>query len=355
MDVKNKICFICGGLSGGGQERALTNWANEFANEGVEISIICLFKTEIFYQLNPIIKVIWPSLDRKTTNKFIYAIKLIPFIRKNVKQIKPDIVISFGDWFNAYSIIATRFLGVKTFITNRMGPNLFLGKFLELFNRLSYPFADGLIVQTNRAKEILAKKYSLKKIHVIPNILKPIDIDNLTYENNIISIGRLSKEKGHSILIEAFSKLQIDSYKLHLIGDGPEMNNLKEYVKILNIENKVIFHGHQKNFTHVLQKASIFVLPSFYEGFPNALLEAMSIPLACISSDCVAGPREIIQHNKNGLLFETRNVKDLFNKLNFLVSNKEQQIIFRNEAYKVRNKYSSEQIFKLIKKSILEN
>jgi GalNAc-alpha-(1->4)-GalNAc-alpha-(1->3)-diNAcBac-PP-undecaprenol alpha-1,4-N-acetyl-D-galactosaminyltransferase len=353
--MNKKICFIGGGLAGGGQERALTNWANEFANEGVEISIICLFKTEIFYNLNPSIKVIWPVLDRKTTNKFIYAIKLIPFIRKNVKLINPSAVISFGDWFNAYSIIATRFLGVKTFITNRMGPNLFLGKFLEVFNRLSYPYADGLIVQTERAKEILSKKYSLKKIHVIPNILNPINIDNLSYKNNIISIGRLSKEKGHSILIEAFSKLNYDDYKLHLIGDGPEMNNLNEYVKKLKIEDKVIFHGHQKNFTHVLQQASIFVLPSYYEGFPNALLEAMSIPLACISSDCVAGPREIINNNNNGLLFETRNAEDLRNKLNYLISNKEQQALLRNEAYKVRNKYSSEQIFELIKKVILEN
>lgn len=352
--MKKKICFIGGGLAGGGQERALTNWANEFANIGMEVSIICLFKTEIFYTLNPSIKIVFPNIDRKTTNKFIYAAKLIPYIRKNIMQLNPDVVISFGDWFNAYSIIATRFLGVKTFITNRMGPSLYLGKFLELFNRVSYPFADGLIVQTERAKEIFEKKYSLRRIHVVPNMLNPINIENLSYENNIVSVGRLSKEKGHKHLIEAFSKLNLKDWKLHIIGDGPEMENLKSYVQELNKKDLIIFHGHKKDFSDTLRISSIFVLPSFYEGFPNALLEAMSIPLACISSDCVAGPREIIEPNKNGLLYETNNVNDLMLQLNFLINNKNKQNEFRNEAYKVRTKFASKEIIKLLNKIILE-
>jgi GalNAc-alpha-(1->4)-GalNAc-alpha-(1->3)-diNAcBac-PP-undecaprenol alpha-1,4-N-acetyl-D-galactosaminyltransferase len=350
-----KISFICGGLSGGGQERALTNWANEFANVGIEVSIISLFNTEVFYKLNPCIKIIFPSVDRKTTNKFIYALKLIPYIRKNVKELKPNVVISFGDWFNAYSIVATRCLGIKTLITNRMGPNLFLGSFLELFNRVSYPFADGLIVQTERAKEILAKKYSLKKIHVIPNILNPINIDNLSYENNIVSIGRLSKEKGHKHLIEAFSNLNLKNWKLHLIGDGPEMENLKCLVQELNKEEIIIFHGQKKDFSDIIKISSIFVLPSFYEGFPNALLEAMAVPLACISSDCIAGPREIIEHNKNGLLYETNNINDLILQLNFLINNQNKQIEFRNKAYEVRTQFASKKIVAALSKVILEN
>jgi len=343
-----KICFIGAGLEGGGQERALTNFANTYASIGADVTIICLFKTNIFFKIHPNIKIVWPTINRETNNKFIYSLKLIPYIRKNIKLTKPDVIISFGDWFNAYSIFATRFLYIRTVITNRMGPNLHLGKFLEFANTCLYRFSDAMIVQTDRARIIMQKKYKLKNIHVVPNIINPININGLKYEKNIISIGRLSKDKGHKYLIEAFSKLNNQDWKLHIVGDGPEMLNLKILVDKLNLKKNVIFHGHLKDFSSILQKTSIFVLPSLYEGFPNALLEAMSIPLACISSDCVAGPREIIQNGVNGLLFEPQNVNDLFCKLDYLVSNKEQQINLRNEALKVRQEYSSEKIFALL-------
>jgi glycosyltransferase involved in cell wall biosynthesis len=353
--MTKKICFIGGGLSGGGQERALSNWANEFALNGFEVVIICLFKTEIFFEIHPSIVIIWPDIDRKRTNKFIYAARLVPFIRKNVKHYKPNVVISVGDWFNSYVLIATRFLNLKTFITNRMGPNLYLGKFIEFFNSRIYKLADGLIVQTQRARQIFKNKYNLSNIYVIPNVLNPINVSSKSYEKNIVTIGRLSKEKGHQDLIHAFSKLQTIDWILHIVGDGPEMKNLLKIVKDLGIEEKVIFHGYQRDFLSILGNASIFVLPSYYEGFPNALLEAMSVPLACISSDCVAGPKEIIKDRENGLLYETGNINELYNKLQLLISDPELQVRLRNQAVNVREEYSSAKIFKLLKEVITEN
>lgn len=125
--MPKSICFVGGGLAGGGQERALTNLANEFAERGYSITIIFLFKTEIFFTLHPSIKVKWPTIDRKDNNKFIYAFKLIPFIRKSILKVNPDTVVSFGDWFNAYVLMATRFLGKRVYITNRMGSNQYFG------------------------------------------------------------------------------------------------------------------------------------------------------------------------------------------------------------------------------------
>jgi UDP-N-acetylglucosamine:LPS N-acetylglucosamine transferase len=116
--MPKSICFIVGGLAGGGQERALTYLANEFATRGNQISILCLFKTEIFFGLHPNIKVVWPLADGSKTNKFAYALKLIPYIRKNAKPLNPDSIISFGDWFNGYSLVATRFLNKPVYITN---------------------------------------------------------------------------------------------------------------------------------------------------------------------------------------------------------------------------------------------
>jgi glycosyltransferase involved in cell wall biosynthesis len=81
----------------------------------------------------------------------------------------------------------------------------------------------------------------------------------------------------------------------------------------------------------------------------------MSVPLACISSDCVAGPREIIIDGENGLLYETGNVSELFNKLQLIISDPELQVKLRNQAINVRDEYSSEKIFRLLKEVIIEN
>ena len=106
----------------------------------------------------------------------------------------------------------------------------------------------------------------------------------------------------------------------------------------------VVFHGFMKDFNNLLGESEIFVLPSYHEGFPNALLEAMSVPIACISSNCVAGPSDIIEHGKNGLLVEPGNVEELAAAINKLIQNKELRDSLAREAYKVRETYNFEKI-----------
>lgn len=98
-------------------------------------------------------------------------------------------------------------------------------------------------------------------------------------------MGRLEKVKGHEYLIKAFAKIEDQDWELSIVGDGSERPYLENLTKVLNIDNKVIFHGHLRDFRKQLSEAKIFVLPSLSEGFPNALIEAMSLPLPCISTD----------------------------------------------------------------------
>lgn len=345
MQIKltKKVCFVIGGLAGGGQERAMTTYANAFAKDGVDVFVICLFKTEIFFELDSRIQIFWPNLDRNNINKFIYAFKLIPYIRSSVKKSKASSVVSFGDWINSYTIISTLFLKKKVVIMNRMGPNLYLGRFIETLNRLTYPLADTLIVQTKTAAEILNHKYKINNIKILPNPVVKNEKYQAFGKKGILSIGRLSKEKGHEVLIRAYSLIET-SWPLHLIGDGPERSNLEKLISELNIESKVHFHGHLKDFQKVIADCSIFVLPSKYEGFPNALLEAMVVPLACISSNCIAGPSEIISNGQNGLLFEPLNIDDLSMKLKTLIDSDDLRAQFNKESLKVIDNYDLNKI-----------
>lgn len=343
LEIK-KICFIGAGLVAGGQERHLSGLANYYAKQGYGVSIINLFRTEQFFQLEDNIEIIWPDFERKKYPRFIYAFKTIPYLRKSLKRLKPDVILSFGEWFSPYVLFSTRFLNIHVFPFELMGPTLNLGKLIETLRKLTYKYAKGVIVQTSIAAEIIKKKTGAVKVFIIPTPVNIIETENIEKKNQLVSVGRLSKEKGHIILLRAFAKITDKNWTLHLIGDGPERNNLETEAEKLGVTNRVIFHGHLKNFNKLLGESEIFVLPSFYEGFPNALLEAMSVPLACISSNCVAGPSDIIEHGKNGMLVETGNVDELAAAIERLIADKELRENIAKEAYKVRETYKFEKI-----------
>jgi GalNAc-alpha-(1->4)-GalNAc-alpha-(1->3)-diNAcBac-PP-undecaprenol alpha-1,4-N-acetyl-D-galactosaminyltransferase len=339
---KKKICFVSAGLAGGGMERSLTSLANYFAEIGHQVIIVNIFRSEVFFNLHTSITVIWPNLDRENTHKMLYAVRLLPYLRREIQKTKADAVLSFGEWFNAYVILSLMGTKQRLFISDRMGPLLKLGFPLDQANKLLYKHATGIIAQTQTAKKIIASKTKAKSISVIPNAVVPIDVTSLKKEKRIITVGRLSREKGHEILLDAFAKLQDKSWTLDIVGDGPKRRSLEEQAQFLGIAERVVFHGHQKHFGALLGRAYIFVLPSYYEGFPNALVEAMSVPLAVISSDCVAGPSEIITHGQDGLLFEPGNVDALFDCLTALTCNENQCDDLASNAFKVRERFAFE-------------
>jgi glycosyltransferase involved in cell wall biosynthesis len=342
--MPDKICFIGGGLSSGGQERALTSLANYYAKNGFQVSVINLFKTEQFFELDKTITVIWPSADRKKHHRIIYALKIIPYLRKSIKQLKPDVLLCFGEWFNPFVILSTRLMGVKLFVFDRMGPGIRLGFLVGTARKILYKFATGIVVQTAVAARIVSEQTAAKNIAIVPNPVNVIDVDRSTKKKQIVSVGRLSREKGHIILIRAFSRLSQRDWSLHIIGDGPERPILEKESETLGISERVVYYGFLKDFHQILGESEIFVLPSFYEGFPNALIEAMSVPLPCISSDCVAGPSEIIENGVNGLLVETGNVNVLVTALNRLIENPDLRETISSKAYKVRETLAFDKI-----------
>jgi GalNAc-alpha-(1->4)-GalNAc-alpha-(1->3)-diNAcBac-PP-undecaprenol alpha-1,4-N-acetyl-D-galactosaminyltransferase len=339
-----KICFIGGGLRGGGQERALTSLANYFAGNGYQISIINLFKTEQFYPLESNIEIMWPKAERRKHHRLVYAFRISFYLRRTIKTVKPDILLSYGEWFNPFVILSTRLLSIPLYVLDRMGPEMKLDFLIETSKKAFYRFATGIITQTNTAAKIVGEKTGAKNIAVISNPVNNVNVDTSIKKKQIVTVGRLSKEKGHVVLIRAFSKLIKMDWTLHIVGDGPERSNLEEESSSLGISERVRFYGFKKDFANILGESEIFVLPSFYEGFPNALIEAMSVPLACISSDCVAGPKDIIEEGVNGLLVQPGNVDALTSSLNQLIENPELRKKLAYEAYKVRENLAFDKI-----------
>jgi len=256
----------------------------------------------------------------------------------------PDAVLSFGEWFNPFVILATRFLNIPLYAFDRMGPDMKLDPLVQFSRKILYKYATGIVVQTNAAKKKVTEKTSATNVVVIPNALIPINVAKKEKKKVIVSVGRLSPEKGHIILLRAFGRLEQKDWHLSIIGDGPEMSVLEKEAIDLGVRDRVQFHGHIKDFAAIMGESEVFVLPSYHEGFPNALLEAMSVPVACISSDCVAGPGEIINQGVNGLLVKPGDVDELAAAMELLINDPVLRENLATEAYKVRERFEFEKI-----------
>jgi len=162
----------------------------------------------------------------------------------------------------------------------------------------------------------------------------------------ILSIGRLVPQKGFDQLLAAFSGLvgRFPEWRLVILGEGPMRSNLEEMCDNLGLKGQVTFSGTITITEHLLRCAKIFVLPSRYEGFPNALLEAMAAGMAVVSFDCPTGPREMIEPGTNGVLVPLGKISLLESSLAELMSDPQKRARLGDRARLVRELYSLAEI-----------
>jgi GalNAc-alpha-(1->4)-GalNAc-alpha-(1->3)-diNAcBac-PP-undecaprenol alpha-1,4-N-acetyl-D-galactosaminyltransferase len=329
-----KVCIVAPSLQMGGIEKSLSTVANYLSSVKVEVHFITLFPFEVFFELNNEIHLYKPDLffekkQKSKINNILYYIRMLSpingSISNKIKLINPDLVISYGDWFPHLVM-----LGLKNrypFVySNRSNPNIRYTNLIEFVRLLAYKLTPpaGIIAQTSHAKarkqRILGEIIPIK---IIPNPISFSDTQTLEKKDWIVSVGRLHKEKGFFRLIEAFSCIKNKQWKLVIVGDGVHKNEILDFVKFKGIEDNVIFMGKVKDVTSVLLQSKIFVLASHKEGFPNALLEACSLGLPSISFDIVAGPSDIIENEKNGILLHDGDIEGLTMSIDRLIVDEE--------------------------------
>ena len=333
-----KVCLIIPTLKQGGAERVMSELANEFASWGLEIHLVLLARSEVFYSINK--EIIIHSLgftNKGRTQKILAQFQTLVKLRKLIKHEKPDFVLSFMTKYSILTIISALGLDTPVFVSDRSNPKKNIGRVLSFLRRKFYSKTTGIIAQTSLAKEILQEETGSNNIKVIPNPLREISkYPALQKEKLIINVGRLVPEKGHQYLLKAFSELESPEWKLVILGDGPLRNELLHLAEKLNISDRLIMPGSVENVDEWFARSSLFVFSSVSEGFPNALVEAMAAGLPCISFDCDAGPRDIIEHNTNGVLVETANVGQLVKEITELIGDEKRLKILGDNAKRIK-------------------
>lgn len=349
-----KVFLVIPDLSQGGAERVMSELANNLAKSGHEVHLVLLVDTLDFYRIESEVVVHRLGfLNKGRIQKKMSEISTFIKLRKLLKSYRPDTVLSFMDKYNVFTILASSFLGLNVFVSDRSNPKLENSYILRIFKKLTYKKATGIIAQTSMAKDLIYKFTGNENIHVVPNPLKNIILDpTVARENIILNVGRLVPEKGQSLLLNAFARLNHPNWKLVIVGGGPLLGELEDHAKNLEVIDKVTFTGSVSNVDQWYAKASIFAFSSISEGFPNALIEAMAAGLPCVSFDCDAGPRDIIDNGKNGILVPVGEYELLADSLNHLIRNEEFRDLLSAEGAKVRNKLSADIICQKYLKAI---
>ncbi len=308
--MENKrIVFLINSLDGGGAERVVSTLLNNLVDD--YDCYLILLEDKISYELDSRIKIIIlnNSSSRNGLIKFLSLPLLGYKLSKIIKEYNFSQVISFLYRSNYINILAKYLSKQKVIISERIAPSSMYAdnspssKISKYLIKTLYNKADLIIPVSKAIKNDLETNFNIKTKQIV--IYNPYDIDNIIKlsqekinieidkENSIITVGSLGKRKNHSLLINAFSKVE-KNLKLYILGVGGEEQNLKNLTINLGIQDRVIFLGFDNNPYKYLSKCSTFVLSSNSEGFPNVLAEAMICGCSVISTDCLSGPREIL-------------------------------------------------------------
>jgi N-acetylgalactosamine-N,N'-diacetylbacillosaminyl-diphospho-undecaprenol 4-alpha-N-acetylgalactosaminyltransferase len=301
---KKRVAFVINSLCFGGAERVMTTLLRASIDEASE------FELELFLLDDVPIEYPVPSWLRvRQFNCRLSMVKSLFALKRGIREFAPDVILSFLTRANIAAVILGRLCGVPVIISERVNTSSHLGGGLmaglvKTLVRWTYPRAAKIIAVSSGVADDLVAAFDVPedKIVVIAN---PIDVESIVEaaagksaevsdgEPYVVAMGRLVPNKNFALLIEAFARSGIGG-RLVILGDGDERENLVKLIRERGLEGSVELLGFSSNPFPVLRQARFFVLPSNAEGFPNALLEAMSVGLPVISTNCLSGPSEVL-------------------------------------------------------------
>ena len=345
-----KVSILSLHLGYGGIEKSVAALANMLC-EKYEVEIACsykLFENSVFpvndkvtikylTDVKPNRKELKSAIRSKNIFKIfkegLYAIKVLMKRRnsmiKYIKNSDSDVIIAtrdiFDEWLGDYGKEETLKIGWEH---NHYHNDFKYASNITQANRK----LDYLVLVSNSLREFYSKELINNKCECIyiPNVIESVPEKSSALSNKrLISVGRLSPEKGFMDLLKIFTLLHKDypDWKLDIVGDGVEKERLEKFIEEYELHDFVTLHGFRDKdyIDKLLHESSIYLLTSYTESFGIVLIEAMSHGVPCIAFDSAEGARELIQSGKNGYLIKNRSYTAFIKKVSDLIENKDER------------------------------
>lgn len=364
MKKKNLIFFLPDFVYGGGG-KSVTSLCKNLNKKKFDISIICLNKCHYKNQLENFCKI----HEIQSKKAILAQSKISKIIKEKVNTGQDTIFISNLFYANALTaIFQKKYYNLKFIFTERTAfkeLSIYFGIYdfikktiIKLILKLFYKRADLVVANSKVVADEIRIFSNTKTTYVYPGSFKKIIKRKTTKIKKIptiISIGRFAEEKGFDLLISAFKNINKQKYRLQIIGSGKEKGKLIKLIKRYNLNKNIKILGYKKNVYPFLIKSDLLISTSYFEGFPNVVVEALSCGVPVISSRSHGGIYEILKNETYGDLFDNGDKNQLENKIkNFLTnpnklinkSKKGQMDLDRFSEIKSAKKY--ENIFKNI-------
>lgn len=356
-----RVLIFIYSLGCGGAERVAANLANHWAAKGWDVTLVTVTNAENdFYPLHPSVRRIALNHELRGEGLLLSAttfVSRVASLRRVLRQVRPDVALGMMPTANTLLALAGLGLGIPSVGSLHFHPPMCqLQMTDEWSQRLSYGLLDGLIVLTEETAQWLRQHKRPTRLWVIPNAvtwplpqLEPrLSPSGIVHQgsNVIVAVGRLEVEKGFDLLIEAFAPLaaKYTDWILVVLGEGGERPALEALIERHGLHGRVFLAGRVGNVGEWYEAAALFVLSSRFEGFPNALVEALASGVPVISFDCETGPRDIIRHGVNGLLVPPGDVVRLTNAMDCLMGNEALRRRLGMRAAEVREQLAFERI-----------
>lgn len=354
-----RVLILIPSLACGGAERSATLLANELVKTGLfKVTIFSLSNRKICYSLDKSISVHFIDEQLKWKNKITKNVKRAKFISDKAEELGIELIIGFTYIGGIISCMVNKRIRIKNIVCERSDPNK-VGILTKLIRKYYYRFTAGAVFQTQDAQLYFNKIIKNKSI-VIQN---SIDVSSLPdcvpfskRKNVIVSVGRLEPVKNQKMLISAFKLVHelYPDYNLLIYGDGSLKQELDNLILDLGLNGNVKLMGVSHQIFDDIKTAKIMAFTSNYEGFPNAVLEAMAMGLVVISTDCpIGGPRNIIKSGDNGYLIPVGDIDALKSKMIECISSPTEMGSISDQAISVRKTNNTETIIKKWEEYIL--
>lgn len=308
-----KLVLVIPSLGGGGAERVMSALANAWVTRGHAVTLVTLAGRERdCYPLDAAVERVALGVARRSANPLLALARnlgRIRALRHVLRAAMPDAVLSFTTRTNVLVLLAAGRARRRVIVSERTAPGSYApGAAWAWLRRRLYRRAGAVVAQTRRGADALAAIAGCT-VEVIPNPVPPTFGTDAPPPHpgparTLLAVGRLAPEKGFDLLIEAFARIagEVPEWHLVIAGEGPLRDALARRIDRHRLAGRVTLAGFTRDVRARLRAADLYVLSSRFEGFPNALLEAMAEGLACVSFDCATGPRELITHARSGWL-----------------------------------------------------